>query len=295
MAFDPFSAFENLDSDRLRAILVAIVIFVIGAIIARTAGRLVRGAVIRRSSEQQAMLMSRAVYYVLLLMVTFQALSTAGADFKVLLGAAGIFTVAIGFAAQTSMSNLISGLFLVAEQPFVIGDTIQIGTTMGEVVSIDLLSVKVRTFDNLLLRFPNEALLKAEITNLTRFPIRRLDIPLGLTYGQDPAKAKEVLEALADANELILDEPRPTLFTLGFGPSSIDVRFSVWTATSNFITVKNTFLLEIKAAFDREGVTFPFPQQTLSTLGPLPVRMVDGDGEPVLEEPPEEEAAQPTS
>ena len=83
--------------------------------------------------------------------------------------AAGLLTVALGFAAQTSASNLISGLFLLGERPFVVGDVIRLASGItGEVVGIDLLSVKIRTFDNLLVRVPNETLLKSELTNLTR-------------------------------------------------------------------------------------------------------------------------------
>ncbi|MCG8456257.1 MAG: mechanosensitive ion channel family protein [Holophagales bacterium] len=268
---------ENLDTQRLEKILIALVIVVIGAVIARYVARSARRLVQRRSSRQQAMLISRSIYYVLLLLVTFEALSIAGADFKVLLGAAGILTVAVGFAAQTSASNLISGAFLVAEQPFELGDTIQVGASAGEVISIDLLSVKIRTFDNLLLRIPNEALLKSEITNVTRFPIRRLDITLDLAHHQDPSDARRVLEAVAERNELCLAEPKPTLHALGFGDSGVRVQFSVWAATSRFGELKTRLLFDIKEAFDAEGIEFPFPRRIFGTAGPLPLEWT-GEG-----------------
>jgi len=102
-----------------------------------------------------------------------------------LLGAAGILTVAPGFASQTSASNLVSGLFMIAEHPFGVGDTIRLGSIAGEVPSIDLLSVNLRTPDNLYVRIPNETMIKSEITNLTRFPIRRLDLEIGVAYKEN--------------------------------------------------------------------------------------------------------------
>jgi hypothetical protein len=99
-----------------------------------------------------------------------------GFDFTVLLGAAGIVTVAIGFASQTSASNLISGLFLVWRRRSGIGDIVTVDGVTGEVLSVDLLSTKLRTFDNLQVRIPNETMVKARITTLNRFPLRRVDL-----------------------------------------------------------------------------------------------------------------------
>ncbi|MFN9975907.1 MAG: mechanosensitive ion channel family protein, partial [Phycisphaerae bacterium] len=113
------------------------------------------------------------------------ALDSLGFDLKVLLGAAGILTVAVGFAAQTSASNLISGLFLMFERPFVVGNSIVIGDLRGEVVAIDMLSTKIRTFTNMMVRIPNETLVKSNIVNLSYFPIRRVDLEVGVAYSSD--------------------------------------------------------------------------------------------------------------
>ena len=270
----------NPDPDRIRKFLGAALILFIALMVASLARRLVRrvgegGLGERKLSPQHSMLLGRSTFYGIVLLGFFQALRTAGLDIGVLLGAAGIVTVALGFAAQTSASNLISGLFLMGERPFVLGDAVQVGTTVGEVISIDLLSVKLRTYDNLLVRLPNESLLKSEITNLTRHPIRRLDIPLGIAYAEDPSRVKAVLERLADENELCLDEPRPLFFILGFGDSAIQLRFSAWTATGHFFEFRTRFLGEVKQAFDAEGIEFPFPQQTLTFGEPLDVRSPD--------------------
>src|SRR5690606_3033117 len=128
-----------------------------------------------------------------------------GFSLSVLLGAAGVLSVALGFASQTSASNLISGLFLIGEQPFQLGDTIKVGNTTGEVLSIDLLSVKLRTFDNLYVRIPNESLIKSEMTNLTRFPIRRFDLLIGVAYKENISQVRQIMQNVADNNPLCMD------------------------------------------------------------------------------------------
>src|SRR5690606_20718837 len=146
----------------------------------------------------------------------------------------------IGFASQTSASNLISGLFLVGEKPFQLGDIIKVGETVGEVLSIDLLSVKMRTFDNLFVRITNESLIKTEMTNLTRFPIRRFDMLVGVAYREDISKVRETLMQVANANPLCLDEPEPMFFFTGFGDSSLNIQFSVWVKRESFRDLRNT-------------------------------------------------------
>lgn len=263
-----------LGAERLASMLRILVYVTVGWLAARA----VRAAVARiggeRLSPQYAMILSRASYYLVVGLVGASVLRELGLDLSVLLGAAGILTVAIGFASQTSASNLISGLFLLGERPFVVGDTIQIGATLGEVVSVDLMSVKLRTFDNLLVRVPNETLLKSEIRNLTHFPIRRIELPIGVAYGTDLSHARSVLVAAADAYTACLDEPRPiVLFTL-FADSAMMLELRVWTATANVLTVRAELPERMKEALDAAGISIPFPQRTLTASAPIPVRVV---------------------
>ena len=191
------------------------------------------------------------------------ALRELGFDLSVMLGAAGILSVAIGFASQTSASNLISGIFLMLERPFSIGDVIRVEATTGEVISIDLLSVKLRTFENLFVRIPNESMIKTQVTTLTKFPIRRADLQVGISYKEDIERVKEILLELANKNPLCLDEPAPLFIVLGFGTSSVDIQFSVWSKRENFLAVKNAVYQEIKKAFDAQGIEIPFPHVSL--------------------------------
>ncbi|WP_438970635.1 mechanosensitive ion channel family protein [Methylophaga sp.] len=268
----------KIDSGLVLSVIEALVYFLIGLILARMASRGVRQWSKNRFDIHQQLLMSRITSYLVLLVFVVMGLNAIGFNLGVLIGAAGILSVAIGFASQTSASNIISGLFLVAERPFSVGDLIRIGTTTGEVLSIDLLSVKLRTFDNLFVRIPNETLIKSEVTTLTRFPIRRIDLVIGVAYKEDIKRVRAVLEAVAADNLLCLDEPKPIFIFLGFGESSLDMQFSVWVKRENFLDLKNSIHEEIKEAFDKEGIEIPFPHRSLytgSVTEPFPIRVVD--------------------
>ncbi len=164
------------------AIIRASLLLVVGLVLIRFVRALMERSLSTRLAQQQLTLARRAVTYTLFLLFLASALRELGFNFGVLLGAAGILTLAIGFASQTSVSNIISGLFIILERSIEVGDVIKVGSTTGEVIAIDLLSTKLRTFDNLLVRIPNETMIKAEITTLTRFPIRRLDLRIGVAY-----------------------------------------------------------------------------------------------------------------
>ncbi len=252
--------------------------FVVGYVVARLA----RGAISRLLSAQtdahQEILARRVIFYLVLGLFGASALAEVGFDLSILLGAAGILTVAIGFASQTSASNVISGLFLLGEKPFVVGDVIRVGSTTGEVLSVDLLSVKLRTFDNLFVRIPNETMIKAEIVNLQRFPIRRYDLQVGVAYREDMRAVREALTAVAEQNPLCLEEPAPLILFQGYGESSLNFQFSVWASQENFLAVRTIIPTEVKEAFDERGIEIPFPQRTLvpSSGGePFPIRMVN--------------------
>ena len=266
-----------MSSDRVFILLRALVIASIGFVVARAASSAVLKVMGKFLDAQQRMIVSRAIYYLLLGLFLLSALHELGFSLSILVGAAGILSVAVGFASQTSASNLISGLFLIVERPFSVGDVITLGGTTGEVLSIDLLSVKLRTFDNLYVRIPNETLIKSEVTTLTKFPIRRIDLQLGVAYKEDIAKVRELLFQLAEENPLSLEEPKPLFIFLGFGDSAINLQFSIWVKRENFLDLKNAIQEEIKTAFEHEGIEIPFPQRTLVAGGdqPFAVRVVE--------------------
>lgn len=225
----------------------------------------------------QRVLLARIASYTIFGLFAVSAMRQFGFDFTVLLGAAGLVTVAVGFASQTSASNLISGLFLVLERAVQPGDVITVGGRTGEVVSVDLLSTKLRTFDNLLVRIPNETMVKSEIVAINRLPIRRFDLNVGVAYHSDLNLVQQTLLAVAQRNPLCLDEPAPLLIAQGFGDSSIDYTLAVWAKSEEWLTLRNAITQEVKEAFDRVGIDIPFPQRTLhGGTAPLAVQRVAG-------------------
>jgi len=267
-------AVDYLTSPQAASALKALVKVFVGLVLGRLAGNgLAR--LFAEDDAQRAMILRRGAFYGIAGLFTASALMELGFDLSVLLGAAGILTVAIGFASQTSASNVISGLFLLGERPFAVGDIIRVNGTTGEVLSVDLLSVKLRTFDNLFVRIPNETMIKSEVTNLRRFPIRRVDLQIGVAYKEDLQAVRQVLMEVADRNPLCLEEPAPLIIFQGYGDSSINHQFSVWAKTENFLDLRNSIPIEIKEAFDEHGIEIPFPHRTLYTgseTSPFPVQ-----------------------
>jgi len=269
--------FNFLSSEKMWGVTRAIVLIFVGFALAKLVSTTLTKLAGKNIDRHRTMLLKRGSYYLILILFLVSALNELGFNLSVLLGAAGILSVAVGFASQTSASNLISGLFLVAERPFTVGDVIRVGTTTGEVLSIDLLSVKLRTFDNLFVRIPNESLIKSEVTTLTRFPIRRIDIQVGVAYKEDLKKVREILNEVADKNPLCLEEPKPLYIFLGFGESSMNIQHSIWAKRENFLELKNSIHEEIKNAFDEQGIEIPFPHRTIyagSVTEPFPVKQV---------------------
>lgn len=256
----------------------ALLILIVGLLLARAVTQALFKATIEVMGLDTATVLRRFGFYALALLVAMTALREVGFDLSVILGAAGILTVAVGFASQTSASNLISGIFLVAEKSFKIGDTIKIGEITGEVLSIDLLSVKLRQFDNIYVRIPNESLIKSNFSNLSHFPIRRLDLQIGVAYKEDIKRVRELLMSVADAYPLCLDQPTPLVIFQGFGDSSLNLQFSVWAERTNFLALRNALPEAIKRSFDAEGIEIPFPHRTLypgSESAPFPVQIVE--------------------
>lgn len=269
---------ELFTTERLTSVLRALVLLIGGWIAARSLSAASVRVLRDRTTMQSSMLIRRAVFYPLMILAIMGALNQFGFNLGVLMGAAGLLTVAIGFASQTSASNLISGLFLISERPFVVGDVIQVDGTTGEVLSIDLLSVKLRTFDNLYVRVPNETIIKTQVTNNSHFPIRRYDMKIGVAYKENLERVRGILFDVAYDNPLVLVEPEPLFIFLGFGDSSLDMQFSIWGSRQNWLEMRNQMHLEVKAAFDIAGVEIPFPHRTLYTgseCTPFPVRGVD--------------------
>jgi small-conductance mechanosensitive channel len=274
---DVFTA--ELAADFIRGCLILFIGFPLLYIATRVPRRLLT----KHLSAHSGMILSKAMFYIGTVVLVLTVLREFGFQLTALLGAAGIMGVAIGFASQTSVSNIISGIFLLWEKPFQVGDSIKVGDIVGLVFSIDLMSTSLRTFDNRLVRIPNEQLIKSQVINITRFPIRRHDINVGVSYKEDVAKVIRVLKEVADKNPYCLDEPEPVIIFTEFGDSSLNFLFGVWFAKADFLVLRNSIMREIKERFDAEGIEIPFPHRTLYTgaiTEPFPIKIITGTGLP---------------
>ncbi len=259
------------------AITKAMLMLVAGWFLARLATRLFRSTAGIKLGAHHLAIYSRGIFYAIFAIFIFAAIQQLGFDISVLLGAAGILTVAIGFASQTSASNLISGLFLLGEKPFEVGDVLRVDGETGEVVSIDLLSVKLRTFDNLFVRLPNETLIKNKVVNLTKFPIRRIDLVVGVAYREDLKQVIALLLEVANKELRAMEEPQPFCGVTLFNDSSVDLLLAVWCRKELFREVKSALLVSIKEAFDEHDIEIPFPHVSLysgSRTEPIPLRTI---------------------
>jgi small-conductance mechanosensitive channel len=269
---------EILTQDNVMSTLKIVLIAVGGLLLLRLIIFFINKVVKKGFSAQSVMLVRKGIFYTGIFFIIIFVLNQFGVKLTTLLGAAGIIGIAVGFASQTSVSNIISGFFLIGEKTFQVGDIIQVDTTTGVILSVDLLSVKIRTFDNLYIRIPNESLIKTQMTNITRFPIRRLNLNISVAYKDDLALVKDVLLDIAATNPFCLDNPEPLFFIKEFASSGIDILFGVWFEKSEMLKLKNSIMMEIKDRFEQENIEIPFPHVSVyagSKTGSFPVEYKD--------------------
>lgn len=267
---------QYLNAATLEKALRILLILAVGIAIIYSIAFLVKKILPLKWSRQRKMIINRAVQYTGFITLFLIVVSELEISLAPIFGAAGVIGLVVGIASQTSIGNIISGFFLVSEKSFEIGDIVRLGDKTGTVYSIDLLSIKIRTFDNLLIRVPNQTVISTELTNLTRFPVRRIDTLVSVAYKEDLGKVKSILEDVAKQNPLCLDEPEPVIIFQNYGNSGIDIMLGVWVERINFLKVKNSVFMEIKEAFNREGIEIPFPHISLYTgeeTKPFPVEV----------------------
>ncbi len=251
-----------------------------GVLIIRIVMGLAGKTFLRKATEHNRLLGRNIIIYSGTIIVFMTVLGEIGVDLRTILGAAGIVGIAIGFASQTSVSNVISGLFLLSEKPFAVGDVIRVGDKTGIILSIDLMSIKIRTFDNLFIRLPNEKVLNTDVVNITRFPIRRLDLSISVGYKEDIGRVRTLLAEIARDNPYALREPEPLVLFQNFGDSGMEFLLGVWFLKTDFALLKNSLAQAIKERFDAEGVEIPFPHRSLyagAKTAPFPIRIVNDE------------------
>jgi small-conductance mechanosensitive channel len=257
---------RSLPPDLLSRILRIALTIVLGLFVVRVLAVVAQRYILKKSTPQRQMIARKVITYTGFFLVLLAVLSELGLKLTALLGAAGIVGIAVGFASQTSVSNIISGLFLISEKPFAIGDVIRIGGTTGIIQSIDLLSIKIRTFDNLFVRIPNEKILTSEVTNITRFPIRRMDITFQVAYGQNLGKVRAIAREIANANPWSLDEPEPVVILAEFKESGVEVLLGMWVTKDDYLQLKNSIMEDLARRFHAEGIRFAHPRRIVDVV-----------------------------
>lgn len=245
--------------DMLRGAIVVLAAVVVAPLLRRGIIKVLGG----RWTAQQTAICRRAVTYIVYGVAGLTALREAGFRLDFLLGSAGVVAFAITYSSQKSLSQVITGIFIIIEQPFVLGDTITVAGITGEVLSIDLLSIKLRTGDNLFVRVPSEMLLNGPVTNASHYTIRRLDIDLNVSYREDISRVSRILFEVANKNPLVLDEPKPLFIFSGYGESALKMQFCVWGRREALLDMKNSMYEGIKLAFDAQGIEMPYPHTAL--------------------------------
>lgn len=187
-----------------------------------------------------------------------------GGEVGPLLASAGVLGIAIGFAAQDTLANLFSGVFIIADSPYKVGDYIVLDSgERGKVVNIGLRSTRLLTRDDIEITIPNSVMGAARITNEAGGPAthRRLRVPVGVAYGSDIDAVERVMLEVAEAEELALAQPEPRVRFRAFGASSLDFELLVWIREPELRGLAlHNLLRDVYKAFDRAGITIAFPQ-----------------------------------
>lgn len=200
-------------------------------------------------------------YWLLLVVVLLAAVDKLGISVTSFLAVFGALGLAVGLAMKDSLSNFASGIMLIIFRPFRIGDVIETDSLIGTVSEIGFFCTIMMTLDNRKIIMPNTAIFGNTIINFTANPVRRIDLVVGISYGDDIKKAKRIVEELFAVDNRILKDPAPTIGVFELGESSVDLYIRPWTSTENFWAVRCDFLEAVKIAFDTNGITIPFPQR----------------------------------
>ena len=258
---------------RLSSIAIAVAILVATVLFALLVRRLMRRSVRGRLPEYVYKPLENIVFYSIVFLGIVVALIPLGVNLSGLIVAGGVAGIVIGFASQQAVSNLISGLFLLIEQPLRIGDPVSLEGVEGVVLDINVFSTKVRTWDGRIVRIPNSTVFTSIITNYYRTRARRVEISIGLSYDTDIEKALEVLRGLMEDHPFCLVNPAPEVFVQEYGDSAIVFTMRCWAPPPVWFRTKVELQTRLKEELDRAGIEIPFPQLDLHIKDAPPLRV----------------------
>jgi len=248
-------------------IVYALVILVVGRLVARGVSGLLVRLLGRTVSDEALLAFVRSVSHALLLLVVFiAALDQLGVDTTSLVAVVGAAGLAVGLALKDSLQNVASGVMLIVNRPFKAGDYVEAAGQGGTVEKIGLFTTLLRTPDNCDLIIPNGQITAVSIRNFSARASRRLDLVIGISYEDDIARARGVIAEILSGDPRILREPEPVIAVGALGESSVDLFVRPWVASGDYWPVRFDLLERIKLAFDTHDITIPYPQRVLHTV-----------------------------
>lgn len=214
-------------------------------------------------------LINKTVSFLVYVFAVILALDQLGIEVLPFIAGLGIVGLAIGLAAKDTLANIIAGIFIIIDRPFVVGDRIEAwsapkqAATWGDVIEIGLRSTKIKTTDNILLVIPNSEISRRDIINYTAIsPDIRVRIPIGIAYEADREKAEKIIMDIANNTEGVIKEPEPWLVMQAFGASSVDLELRVWIDNARMRKrITSHLSKEIKLEFDKQGIEIPYPRR----------------------------------
>ena len=264
---------ENLDAAGLMGTLTelatqwglqiigAIVVLLIGRIVAGWARRLTRKALERGEVDPTLVpFISKLVYYLLLAFVAIAVLGVFGvqtASLVAVLGAAGL---AVGLALQGTLSNFAAGVMLLFFRPFKVGDFIDAGGTTGTVEEIGVFATTMKSPDNIKIVVPNSQVYGQTIKNFNGFDTRRIDLVIGISYDDDISKAIDTIRSVVSADQRVMAEPETLIAVSNLGDSSVDLVVRPWCTGSDYWPLRFDLTRKIKEDLEAAGCSIPFPQ-----------------------------------
>lgn len=265
-------AFEILDAPIMdtgitvgRILITAIIVFA-GVMIARIARLVFKKRFATKMTVDSAKSLDKLIYYGIIIIFLLAATASQGIDISGLIVAGGFMGIVIGFAAQSVVSNLISGLFLMIEKPVKQGNQVELpdSNIIGTLIDINTFSSRIQQFDGTVIRIPNEKMFTSNIRTFALSEIRRSDVTVGIAYKEDINKAIAVMKEAIEKNVTYsLMEPAPTFWVAELADSSVNIWVRVWHPRDDLTEVMPILLTVIKDALDKEGIEIPFPQRVI--------------------------------
>lgn len=245
------------------SLLIATGVFLVSLGFAKAVSIYINRILRKKVHPAQVNLVQKLVYFGIVAIGVFAVFTILDLNLSGLLVAGGIAGVVLGFASQSIVANLISGIFLFIERPIAIGDNVVITTTSGTVEDIHVFSTVIRTFDGLYVRIPNEKVFTENITNLSAQVARRFEYVIGIRYSDDADAAIMIIDGVLEETPFVLKRPARQAFVSELGDNSVNITVRMWAPTSEWYSLKMSLLWKLKRALEIEGIEIAFPQRVV--------------------------------